>query len=113
MARPANNPDYGKRTLQFDPACDGLDVWELQIKLLAWGSGTDNDGIGNILEPMKVTGTFDRRTRDAVLRFQKAVGLPVNGVVDSNTFFAIDREAMLYPVLVHQAKCPCVSGANA
>jgi hypothetical protein len=112
MARPANNPDYGKRSLQFDPACDGLDVWELQIKLLAWGSGTDNDGIGNILEPMKATGTFDRRTRDAVLRFQKAVGLPVNGVVDSNTFFAIDREAMLYPVLVHQAKCPCFAGAN-
>ncbi|MBZ5689654.1 MAG: peptidoglycan-binding protein [Acidobacteriia bacterium] len=112
MARPASNPDYGKRTLQIDPACDGLDVWELQIKLFAWGSGTDNDGIGNILEPMKVTGTFDRRTRDSVMRFQKAVGLPVNGAVDSNTFYAIDREAVLYPVLIYQLKCPCVTGAN-
>src|SRR5262249_42043358 len=96
----------------IDPACDGLDVWELQIKLLGWGSGSDNDGIGNILEPMKVTGTFDRRTRDAVMRFQKAVGLPINGVVDSATFVAIDREPALYPVLVHLMKCPCVRGDN-
>lgn len=73
-------------------------MWELQIKLLGWGSGTDNEGIGNILEPMKVTGRFDRRTRDAVMRFQKAVGLPLTGVVDSATFVAIDREPALYPV---------------
>jgi hypothetical protein len=112
MARPADHPDYGKRTLQIDPACSGLDVWELQIKLLGWGSGTDNEGIGNILEPMKVTGTFDRRTRDAVMRFQKALGLPVNGVVDSVTFAAIDREPALYPVLVYLMKCPCVRGDN-
>ena len=112
MARPADNPDYGKRPLQIDPECKGLDVWELQIKLLAWGSGTDNDGIGNILEPMKVTGTFDRRTRDAVMRFQKALGMPVSGVVDSRLFLAIDHEPALYPVPVHHLRCPCISGAN-
>ena len=113
--RPNSTPttEYGVRTLQIDPECKGRDVWELQIKLLAWGSGTDNEGIGNILEPMKVTGTFDRRTRDAVMRFQKAAGLPVNGVVDSATFYAIDREPVLYPILLHQLRCPCVTGANA
>src|SRR5580704_15131717 len=104
--------EYGVRTLQIDPQCTGRDVWELQIKLLAWGSGTDNEGIGNLLEPMKVTGTFDRRTRDAVLRFQKALGLPVNGAVDSVTFYAIDREPVLYPILLHQLRCPCGTGAN-
>ncbi len=112
MARPNDNPDYGARTLQVDPECKGRDVWELQIKLLGWGSGTDNDGIGNFLDPMKVTGTFDARTRDAVKRFQKALTLDVTGIADSAVFQALDREAALYPVLVHQMKCPCAIGAN-
>src|ERR1039457_331447 len=112
--RPASTATtaYGVRTLQIDPECKGRDVWELQIKLLGWGSGTDNEGIGNCFEPMKVTGTYDRRTRDAVMRFQKALKLPVDGVVDSATFCAIDREAALYPVFVHQMKCPCAKGEN-
>ena len=112
MARPADHADYGARTLQIDPACSGRDVWELQIKLIGWGSGSDNDGIGSVYEPMKVTGTFDLRTRHAVMRFQKAVKLKVTGLVDSSTFQALDREAALYPVLIHQTKCPCVTGAN-
>lgn len=113
MARPTDHADYGARPLQFDPPCSGRDVWELQIKLIGWGSGSDNDNIGGVYEPMKVTGTFDLRTRHAVMRFQKAVGLKVTGIVDSPTFQAIDREAALYPVLIHQMKCPCVTGANA
>jgi hypothetical protein len=112
--RPNSTPTtaYGVRTLQIDPECKGRDVWELQIKLLGWGSGTDNEGIGNFFEPMKVNGTYDRRTRDAVMRFQKALKLPVDGIVDSATFSAIDREAALYPIFVHQMKCPCVKGEN-
>jgi hypothetical protein len=112
MARPADHADYGARTLQVDPPCAGRDVWELQIKLIGWGSGSDNDGIGGVYEPMIVNGTFDRRTRHAVMRFQKSVRLKVTGIVDSSTFQALDREAALYPVLIHQTKCPCVTGAN-
>jgi hypothetical protein len=112
MERPTDHPDYGARTLQIDPPCSGRDVWDLQIKLIGWGSGPDNDGIGGVFEPMKVTGTFDLRTRHAVMRFQKAVGLKVTGTVDSATFHALDREAALYPVLIHLTKCPCVTKAN-
>ena len=112
MARPNDHADYGARTLQMEPACSGRDVWELQIKLIGWGSGSDNDGIGGVYEPMKVTGTFDLRTCHAVMRFQQAVKLKVNGIVDSSTFQALDREPALYPVLIHQTKCPCVTGAN-
>src|ERR1700722_9399904 len=112
MARPNDHADYGARTLQMEPACSGRNVWELQIKLIGWGSGSDNDGIGGLYEPMKVTGTFDLRTCHAVMRFQQAVKLKINGIVDSATFQALDREPALYPVLIHQTKCPCVTGAN-
>ena len=114
MARPAATPDtkYGIRSLQIVPKCEGLDVWELQIKLLGWGSGSDNDEIGNVLDPVRVTGKFDSTTRDAVMRFQKALTLPVTGIVDSATFFAIDKEAALYPLFTHEMKCPCLKGDN-
>jgi hypothetical protein len=103
---------YGARVLQIVPETKGLDVWELQIKLLAWGSGSDCDGIGNILDPVRVTGTFDTTTRDAVMRFQKALNLPVTGVVNSATFQALDAEAALYAVLPHEMRCRCLVGAN-
>jgi hypothetical protein len=107
--RPAETPKtkYGERILQLKPECKGLDVWELQIKLIGWGSGSDNDGIGNRLDPVRVTGTFDTTTRDAVMRFQKAHKLDVNGVVGDATFRAIDKEAALHPILVHDLRCPC------
>ena len=114
MARPnaTATTTYGVRSLQVIPACDGRDVWELQIKLLGFGSGSDNDGIGSPYEPMKVTGTFDMCTAHAVMRFQKALGLKVTGIVDAATFATIDREAALYPLLPYEMKCPCVRGDN-
>jgi hypothetical protein len=114
MARPAESPTtkYGVRNLRILPQSEGRDVWELQIKLLGWGSGSDNDGVGNILDPVRVTGKFDSTTRDAVMRFQKALKLPVTGVVDSATFSAIDKEPALYPLFTHHMKCPCLKGDN-
>jgi Putative peptidoglycan binding domain len=111
MPRPSDHP-YGERILQLDPPCTGRDVWELQIKLIGWGSGSDNDGIGTTMCPVIVNGKYDRATRDAVKRFQKAVALPITGIVDPPTFRAIDREAALYPVLVYELRCPCVKGDN-
>lgn len=111
MARPTEHPTYCERALQL--GCEkGLDVWELQIKLIGWGSGSDNDGIGNTMDPMRLTGEFDTTTRDAVMRFQKAHELPVNGIVDSAVFTAIDREIALHPVLVRDFQCPCARGDN-
>jgi hypothetical protein len=112
MARPADHADYGSRTLQLNPPVSGRDVWELQIKLIGWGSGSDNDGIGNFYEPVKVKGTFDLHTAHAVMRFQKAVGLKVTGIVDAATYQALDREPALYPVLIHEGRCACITGAN-
>lgn len=108
MKRP-NGPPYGERPLQLLPVSQGRDVWDLQIKLLAWGSGSNNDGIGAPYMPVRVTGTFDVATRDAVKRFQKKLGnLPVNGMVDAATFLAIDREAGVYAAMPHTMRCPCI-----
>src|SRR5689334_11712129 len=112
VARPTDFPDYGSRQLQIDPPCTGLDVWHLQIKLLAWGSGTDNDDVGNVMQPVIVNGKFDAATRDAVMRFQKAHKLKITGIVDGETFRHIDTESALHPVFVHTLKCPCVKGDN-
>jgi hypothetical protein len=112
MARPTDHADYGIRTLQLTPPCSGRDVWELQIKLIGWGSGSDNDSIGNVYEPVKVNGTFDLSTAHAVMRFQRTVGLNVTGIVDAATYQALDREPALYPVLIHEARCACITGAN-
>jgi hypothetical protein len=112
---PRKRPDvtddtkYGARVLKLLPECKGFDVWELQIKLLAWGSGADNDGIGNFMDPVHVTGTFDITTRDAVKRLQKAYQLPMTGVVDDATFRAIDKQAALFPVMVNDLRCPCAT----
>ena len=44
------------------------------------------------LPPIAITGEFDEQTRDAVFTFQSMYGLPVTGVVDLNTYSAIQRE---------------------
>lgn len=109
MARPGG-PAYGSRALEI--GTDGLDTWELQIKLIGWGSGSDNDGIGNVMDPVRVTGKFDSTTRDAVKRFQKAHGLAITGVVDGTDFRAIDDEVGNHPVPFASLKCPCAAGKN-
>ncbi len=112
---PRTRPDvtdetkYGIRVLRLLPKCEGFDVWELQMRLLAWGSGTDNDEIGSFMDPVRVTGIFDTTTRDAVKRFQKAYKLPITGVVDDPTFRAINGQAALFPVLIHDFRCPCAT----
>lgn len=107
MKRPSS-PAYGNRTLQIDPPCKGRDVWELQIKLIAWGSGSRTDNIGAPYMPVVVNGTFDAATRAAVKRFQQALNLPITGIVDPSTFRAIDGEAALYAVMAHTMQCPCI-----
>ncbi|UCG05726.1 MAG: peptidoglycan-binding protein, partial [Desulfobacterales bacterium] len=112
MARPGDKP-YGERVLKLeDPPLRGLDVWELQVKLIGWGSGTDSDGIGNVMDPVRLTSTFDATTRDAVMRFKKAHGLPVTGIADAMLMRVIDREAVLHPVLMWDLMCPCTTGVN-
>ena len=106
-------PPYGERRLHLDPPCSGRDVWELQIKLIAWGSGSNREGVGAPFMPVRVHGAFDLATQGAVRRFQRALALPVTGEVDAATFRAIDREAALFPVLVHPMRCRCAAGKNA
>lgn len=109
MARPAS-PAYGSRALEI--GADGLDTWELQIKIIGWGSGSDNDGIGSLMDPVRVHGTFDTTTRDAVKRFQKAHGLSPTGVVDGSTFRTLDDEVNAHPVPLASLQCPCITGKN-
>ena len=111
MPRVTDNPNYGIRELYL--GCPkGLDIWNLQVKLIGWGSGSDKDGVGRTMDPVRLTGEFDTTTRDAVLRFQLAHKLAATGRVDSCTFRAIDREAALHPVVMNDLKCPCVRGDN-
>lgn len=42
------------------------------------------------LPPIAITGVFDEQTRDAVFTFEKEYGLTIDGVVDANTFRAIE-----------------------
>ena len=42
------------------------------------------------LPPISITGFFDDMTRDAVFSFEKFYGLPINGIVDANTFYKIE-----------------------
>ncbi len=111
MPRVTDNPTYGVRKLYL--GCPkGLDVWNLQVKLIAWGSGSDNDGIGNTMDPVRLTGEFDTTTRDAVMRFQLGHKLPVTGIVDGRVFRDIDLEAALHPVVMFDLRCPCARGDN-
>jgi hypothetical protein len=109
MPRPGG-PAYGSRALEL--GTDGLDTWELQIKLIGWGSGSDNDGIGAFMDPVVVNGTFNGTTRDAVKRFQKAHGLRITGVVGGDTFRAIDGEISDHVISVAALRCPCAFGKN-
>jgi putative peptidoglycan binding protein len=109
MPRPGG-PAYGSRVLEL--GTDGLDTWELQIKLIGWGSGSDNDGIGAMMDPVVVNGSFTSTTGDAVKRFQKAHGLRITGVVDGPVFQAIDHELSDHVVSVASLRCPCASGQN-
>ena len=43
------------------------------------------------LPPIAVTGFFNEETRDAVFTFEKEYGLVIDGVVDANTFSAIEQ----------------------
>ncbi len=43
------------------------------------------------LPPIAITGFFNEETRDAVFTFESEFGLVIDGVVDANTFNAIDR----------------------
>jgi peptidoglycan hydrolase-like protein with peptidoglycan-binding domain len=112
MAPPTRpgGPAYGSRALEL--GTDGLDTWELQIKIIGWGSGSDNDGIGSVMDPVRVHGKFDTTTRDAVKRFQRAHGLTVTGVVDGNVFRAIDDELQAHPISISSLQCPCTTGKN-
>jgi len=110
MSRPAS-PEYGSRVLE-PGVSSGRDVWELQIKLIGWGSGSDSEGIGQGMDPVRVNGNYDGTTRDAVKRFQKAHTLPITGVVDVGTYRAIDREAAAHPIFVADLACPCTTGVN-
>ena len=42
------------------------------------------------LPPIAITGIFNEETRDAVFTFEKEYGLTIDGVVDANTFRAIE-----------------------
>ena len=43
------------------------------------------------LPPIAVTGFFNEETRDAVFTFESEYGLVIDGIVDANTFSAIER----------------------
>lgn len=43
------------------------------------------------LPPIAITGFFDEETRDAVFTFESEFGLTIDGIVDANTFIAIER----------------------
>jgi hypothetical protein len=102
---------YGERILEMGCA-DGEDLRDLHIKLIGWGSGADNGGVGRSMDPVRITKKFDATTRDAVMRFQLAHGLPANGVVDGPVFRAIDREAAVHPVMLYHLVCPCEKKAH-
>ena len=63
----------------------GVDVEALQYYLAFLGYFYPE------LPPIPVTGYFGNLTRDAVFTFQNNYGFPVNGVVDANLFFEIER----------------------
>lgn len=44
----------------------------------------------------KVTGKFDKETRDAVVKVQKKMNLPVTGIVDKETFLVISEKINVY-----------------
>jgi zinc D-Ala-D-Ala carboxypeptidase len=72
-ALPAAAGDLGVRELRT--GMSGVDVRELQIRIAGWASDDARHSF------VQVSGVFDAATDAAVRRFQKAHGLPSDGVV--------------------------------
>jgi hypothetical protein len=83
---------YGKRILKKDDSGD--DVQELQIRLSGF-SGTVPDG------------EFGPGTESQVLQFQRIMNIEPSGIVDEQTFQAIDFLSYKYPIDFNKLKCPC------
>ena len=71
-------------TRVMSPGDSGADVEALQYYLAFLGYFYPE------LPPISITGFFDDMTRDAVFSFEKFYGLPINGIVDANTFYKIE-----------------------
>ena len=70
---------------QIAEGSSGIDVRTLQyyLSIIAY--------FNSELQPVPIDGNFDSATVDAVERFQAYYGLPVTGIVDSDTWEVIDR----------------------
>lgn len=70
---------------QIAEGSSGIDVRTLQyyLSIIAY--------FNSELQPVPLDGNFDSATVDAVERFQAYYGLPVTGIVDSDTWEVIDR----------------------
>ena len=70
---------------QIAEGSSGIDVRTLQyyLSIIAYFKSE--------LQPVPIDGNFDSATVDAVERFQAYYGLPVTGIVDSDTWEVIDR----------------------
>jgi V8-like Glu-specific endopeptidase len=84
MAQPPVTP-APRSTLRF--GSKGLGVMELQTRLNLWL--LDNPGVGVPL--LVVDGIFGPKTRAAVIAFQRAMRIQVDGVVGRQTWAALDR----------------------
>ena len=73
-------PEFGHRTLRMGD--EGNDVKQLQLALITLNYSCGKWG---------ADGEFGSATRNAVLAFQKDVGLTANGVVEDKTFAAINE----------------------
>lgn len=73
-------------------------VFDLQIKLVAWGSKE---------RPMKLDGDFGITTEQAVKRFQEAHGLISDGIVGDITLTAIHDELNKHPFEWDLLLCKC------
>lgn len=90
---------FGERTLRI--LSKGRDVEELQLRLAGF-AGTVWDG------------DFGRKTKNQVMLFQRDfmnLAHPT-GIVDNNTFIALDVFAGQYPVNFNDLNCPAKTGSN-
>lgn len=85
--------DYGTRELKIGDK--GEDVEELQIRLAGFNGGVPDGDFGPGSE--KMVGQFQ----------EDYMGIAPHGVVDVDTFFAIDKFADEYPLNFEALKCPC------
>lgn len=101
---PSMPPGHGPETLLEDASClrqgaQGPQVEELQRHLAAAG-----------FDPGPISGLFDLKTKAAVMAFQRARGLEVDGAVGSRTWAALDvrRGSGLRPILKRGLSDPAV-----